>query len=433
MVASYLARLCAALTLLVTIPMARQYLDAERFGVWMMLSSLLAFFAFADLGLGNGTLNRVTQALAHRDKGLASRIMRAGYQCTGALALALGLAWLVYTGTAQNPLAFAGRISAEHRQEVLTAFHLFVLLTLLNLPGGLVQKFQLGAQDGHWVGLGQGAASLGTMIALPLALYLHLELGWLVLASIGMQSLVNGISTLWWLQFRGYLGPLSRAQSSLALIRSLFATGAMFFVLQLCAAFAFQSDAFVIAQLRGQAEYGDFAAVQKVFLSCATLTSAALLGLWPAFADALGRQDFAWARKVLWRAMASAALVMGALGIGLTLSMPELSRVWLHMPVPPSIGLTVLLATWMLVETLGNIVGALLNGAGLVRPQMLAAVVMASVAFAAKWLLVDHWGPVGAVLATLLAYVTISVPTAAYLLHRLLQGGTSSPTEFSRP
>jgi O-antigen/teichoic acid export membrane protein len=54
--ASYLARLGSALTLLLTIPLACRILDSETFGIWMMLSSLLAFFAFADLGVGNGTI-----------------------------------------------------------------------------------------------------------------------------------------------------------------------------------------------------------------------------------------------------------------------------------------------------------------------------------------------------------------------------------------
>ena len=63
--ASYLARFGSALTLLITIPLARHNLPAELFGVWMMLSTLVGFFSFADLGVGNGVLNRMT-ALARQ-------------------------------------------------------------------------------------------------------------------------------------------------------------------------------------------------------------------------------------------------------------------------------------------------------------------------------------------------------------------------------
>lgn len=430
---SYLARLCAAITLLVTIPLARQYLDPERFGVWMMLSSLLGFFAFADLGLGNSALSRVSQALGRGEHALAAQVMRTSYLCTAAVAMCLGLAWIGYTQSAVDPLAFAGRIGETSRHEVMTACHLFVGLMLLNLPLGLTQKFQLGAQDGHWVGLGQTAASVGTVLALPLAMLLHLSLAWLVLASVGVQTLVNLGSTLWWMYRQGHGTAVRAARATRPLAVDLLTTGSMFFLLQLSAALAFQSDAFVIAQLRGQAEYGDFASVQKIFLSCATLTSAALIGLWPAFADALAKQDFAWARTVLKRALIIGAVIMGMICIALTVSMDWLSRVLLHMTTAPSLTLTALLATWTVVDTLGNICGTLLNGAGILRPQLIAAITMASAAFAGKWLLVDLWGAPGAVAATLLAYLAISVPTLAYLLHRLLAQQHQRPAHLNSP
>ena len=40
------------------IPMTRAALPPELFGVWMMLSSLLGFFVFTDLGIGNAVLNK---------------------------------------------------------------------------------------------------------------------------------------------------------------------------------------------------------------------------------------------------------------------------------------------------------------------------------------------------------------------------------------
>jgi hypothetical protein len=61
-----------------------------------------------------------------------------------------------------------------------------------------------------------------------------------------------------------------------------------------------------------------------------------------------------------------------------------------------------------------------MNGAGVLRAQLLLALTMASLAFAGKWLLVPWIGAPGAVLATLAAYGVVSVPGQILIFKRLL-------------
>jgi O-antigen/teichoic acid export membrane protein len=413
--ATYLARLCSALTLLITLPLARRQLDAEAFGLWLMLGSLVGFFAFADLGTGNGALNRINQAHAKDDRDGERRIVSATAMCTFGLALLLILGWSGYVACADDPLRFAGLISEAQRSEAMMAFSTFVVLTALNLPLGAVQKLQLGVQDGQWVGLMNAVAALLTGVALPLALFAGLGLRWLVLASLGMSVLVNLVGSVWWLARRGYLRAAWPQRAALAYVPQLLKDGLMFFTLQLCAAFAFQSDAFVIGIQLGQPAYGEYAAIQRIFLAVSTLVGAALIGLWAAFGDSLARGDRRWAQEILRRALLTSLLVVGTLGGVLAMSADLLAQYWLHMPAPSS-ALPWLLAAWITVEALGGVCGSFLNGAGLIRPQVIAAVAMASLAFAGKWWLVGHLGAQGAVVATLAAYLLISMPTLAWLL-----------------
>src|ERR1035441_8948081 len=55
--AAFAAKGIAIVTQLVTVPMTLNYLGAERFGLWMAISSVVSMLAFADLGVGNGLLN----------------------------------------------------------------------------------------------------------------------------------------------------------------------------------------------------------------------------------------------------------------------------------------------------------------------------------------------------------------------------------------
>ena len=48
------AKLVAILTTLVTVPLTLHYLGAERYGMWMTISSIVAMMGLADLGMGLG-------------------------------------------------------------------------------------------------------------------------------------------------------------------------------------------------------------------------------------------------------------------------------------------------------------------------------------------------------------------------------------------
>jgi O-antigen/teichoic acid export membrane protein len=421
--ATYLGRLGGALALLIYVPLAREMLDPERFGVWMMLSALLAFFAFADLGLGYALLNRVTAVQAGdpllRRSELAGELASA-YACTLVLGSVLLLGWCAWCLLAPDASAAVGQVTPAHRADVVAGLTAFVLLFALNLPAALIQKAQLGAQDGHWVGIAQFAASALTLAALPLALSWGGGLATLVASTLGVQLLVNLCSTLWWLGRQRCLASLRPSAVDLQRVRALVASGALFFGLQLAGALAFQSDAIVISQTLGPVAYGEFSVVQRLFLLVGAGLAAGISGLWPAFGDALVRGEVVWARQTLVRALWLTGAVGSLAVVLLVLSMDVLAVRWLQAAVLPATGLLVALALWTVVEALGNVCGACMNGANLLRVQLMLGATMALLAFAGKWWLTPLWGPVGAVMATLVTFVLVCVPGLILILRRLL-------------
>ena len=426
-VASYLARGVSAAVLLLTIPLARRLLDPELFGLWMMLGALLSFLAFADLGIGNGLMNRVSQAVHRGNHEEAARTTVAAYFSTLACGLALCTAWFAWLLLADEPLRFAGAIPTAHVGQAAAAFSTLVVLVALSLPVQVTQKLQLVAQDGHWVGLSQLAAATGTLVLLPLGLWLELPLAALLLCTFGLQVGVGAATGVYWLVARQQLPGLRAAPLQRQAVSALLRTGSLFFVLQLCAAFAFQSDAFVISQLLGPAAYGDFAAVQRLFLSVTMLVSASMVGLWPAFSDALARNDLPWARRAFARSLGLGVAVMSLLCAAITVAMPWIGQHWLAMTTAIPLALLLTLSGWTVLETLGQISGTLLNGAGIIRAQVGVAIVVAVASFAAKWWLVAQVGAWGAVLASIVAYSVVSVPCQVWLLRRVLSPATLAP------
>ena len=52
---------------LVFVPLTINYIDAERYGIWLTLSSIILWFNFFDLGLGNGLRNKLVEAIVKKD------------------------------------------------------------------------------------------------------------------------------------------------------------------------------------------------------------------------------------------------------------------------------------------------------------------------------------------------------------------------------
>ncbi len=418
--ASYAGRFSTGLVVLLTIPEARRSLDPELFGVWMMLSALIGFFSFADLGVGNGMLNCVLHARARGDAKRIQRALCAGYFCTLAVGATLLASWLAWVWWSSDPTIVAGHISPRNHAEVLAGLTTFVVLLAINVPASLAQKAQLGSQQGHWIGLTQLAGSLATIVTLPIVLRNDCPLYGLVLATIGSQTAANVIGSLWWSWRSGVFNHLEpRDVVDVSMLADLLRAGALFFALQLAVAFAFQSDAIVITQMLGQEIYGEFAVVQKLFLLLSLLLSSALVGLWPAFGDAIARNEMVWARRALHKSLLFTGLFATFATSGLVLSIGWIESAWLHKPISPAWSLLVLLAIWTVVDALGSVGGAFMNGANLIRPQVVFAIAMAMLAFAGKWLLTPIYGPQGAVLATLVSYCLISVPGQILLIRRL--------------
>jgi O-antigen/teichoic acid export membrane protein len=414
--ASYLGRFGQGIAILITLPIARQSLSPDLFGVWMMLSSFLSFMAFADFGVGNGVLNQITIARAKNDSKLLQRTLVAGYLITCATGGLLFLAWLAWVNFSPEPTVLAGIFVKDDRAEVLRALSVFALVLAFNIPASLILRIQLGSQQGYLNGLNQLTAALLTIIFAPLFLHYGGGVAELVIATIGVQVLVNTLNTTIWLYKNKMLNNCNWVLSlEMSTVRLLLRVGSMFFILQLAAAFSFQSDAIVITQTLGQSAYGDFAVIQKLFLFASMILSAAMLGLWPAFGDAIASNNISWALKALVRSAAIIALAAIIVVGALVIAMPWLMDWWINGGLTPSMGLVATLAVWTIIEAVAGVFGSFMNGANVLRAQVPFAICMALSAFGLKWILTPILGSTGAILSTIIAYCLISIPGHIYI------------------
>lgn len=421
------ARLISIVTVIVSVPLALPYLGDERFGLWMLLSSLFFVAAFADLGLANGLVTALARADARDDRREAARYVSSAFAALLALALLLGAGFAI----ALPAVTWADLFnvsSPEARAEVEPALAVLVACVLVSLPLGVVERAQLGFQEGFYNGLWAALAALLGLVVVLVATALEAGVPWLVLGVAGtvpLASLLNGIVLFG--RRKPWLLPRLRLVERRA-VQTLLGLGALFFVLQWAAAIAFATDNLVVASLFGAAEVTEYAVSWRLFSFLPAFLVILFNPLWPAYGEAIARGDRPWVAATLRRSLVVTLALTGAVAAVLVGVGRPIIDVWTAGAVNPPLSLLLGLGAWMILGSCGNAVAMFLNGASIIRFQALSAVVMATAALVLKIVLGRSFGLPGIIWATVLAYsVFTALPVGLYVKRLFSRGPLAAP------
>ena len=69
--ASFLIKGCSIGISLLLVPLTINYVNSSRYGIWLTLSSIVAWLSFFDIGLSQGLRNKFAEARAKNDDSIA--------------------------------------------------------------------------------------------------------------------------------------------------------------------------------------------------------------------------------------------------------------------------------------------------------------------------------------------------------------------------
>jgi O-antigen/teichoic acid export membrane protein len=415
---SYLGRFGSGIAVLVNIPLAKNALDPELFGIWMMLSAMMLFLQFADLGIGNALQNCLTEVAEDPER--KNQLAISAYKATTLVSVLILTVWIGWIELSDNPTGILGKLRPEHLTEAAKSLNAFVTLFALNIPASLIHKINLSKQKGHWGGVGQFAAALASLILVPLSLKYQIGVPGLIYATLGAQVAVNiAISCAQLRIRRGRIDNKQILNISQPFEKRLYVISAQFLALQIATALAYQSDAIVISQTLGQETYGSFATTQRLFLIVSMILAAAQSGLWPAFGDALARKDKRWAKKAFLRSLLLSGAIASVTVIALIIEYETIFSLWIKTTPTMDYKLLIALGVWTVLDSMSSVSGAMMNGANVIAPQIAISLLLGVCAVVLKLTLTPILGEVGAVLGTIIAYIIISLPAQYYIYRRI--------------
>lgn len=385
------------------VPLTVGYLGAERYGVWITLSSILAYLNIFDLGIGSTAINGVTAALANRDFASARQQVNTAYLTLVGIALVVAVGVSFAWPMISWPAVLGDKSPADYR-EITAAAAAAVAIVLINFPLSATPRIfgacRMSTLSNIWTSFGS-ILSLATVVVVT---RLKTGLPGLVVAVFGASLLVGILSTIWLFRHFDWL-KLTLRDARWVKVRGLLQTGLPFFFLQISGIILFQTDNVIIAQIMGARSVTPYSITWKLFSYATLLQVLAFPTLWPAYADAFARGDFAWIRKayrynVLIAVGSTIAFVLILLVIG-----RRFIEIWAGPAAVPTFGLLLGMGVWTIIASVSWCESCLLGSAGHVKGQATYSAIGAVVNVIASVVLGRLIGLTGIILGTLVAYL----------------------------
>ena len=396
------------LTGLVSIPLTASYLGAERYGVWLTISSLITWLSLADFGLGgNALVNALAEADGNDDRQTARELVATAFWALLGFGVLIAVALVALADFI--PIDHLFRISAPALvREVKWASILAIGSFLLTFPLGVVAAIYRGYQRGYvgnaWIMLG----NVVSLIALVTVTRFRGGLPQLVCAISSARVFICVLNSAYlfgseypWL--RPSLGAIRRT----ALTR-LMSLGGKYAVTQLAIIGVFQSQPMIITQTLGPASVLVFVVAQRLMAIPTNLAYLFTLPFVSAYGEAKARQDWAWIRHALRRSSLTCGITATGLVLLVGVFAKPLIRTWVGSQALPSNSLLAWLAIYSIATSAITPVGQFLLGIERVGAQAVTLTAGALVTIGLSIALVGKYGLNGIAIAMAVTAVCVT-------------------------
>jgi O-antigen/teichoic acid export membrane protein len=380
------AKICAAINLFVCVPFVLEALGQRHFGAWAAVVSVITLSNFLDFGLGNGAMNLIAGAKGGNRPEQISAIIATAYSSLLKTTAVLTLSFLAIPFLPWHRLL---GLPAADADISMASVAIVLLAVLATIPLSLANKLQLGLGIGgkafRWQAAGQ-LLTAGTVIALATSGY-------------GLPALVAGsalvpLSALL-MNTRELLKSLPTMDNPLhadsLISKQIRHEGALFFILQLCAALAFSLDLLLITALSGAEQATGYSIVQRAFSLIPLSLGLFWVSLWPAYREALAANHHHWAFKIFKKSTLLAAAYAACFGILMAILFEPVTGLWIGHSLKVSGVLIWGFAAWHVMEAIGTSIAMLLNAASIVRYQVFVGCIFALTCLSIKILALQYY------------------------------------------
>ncbi|MBQ0089386.1 MAG: MATE family efflux transporter [Prevotellaceae bacterium] len=401
----------------IQVPLLISYVDKELYGIWLTMSSIVAWLSFFNIGLGSGLRNRLAECLALGKFKLGKIYVSTAYFLLSLIFISVALICF-FVSSHIDWCELLNVDSAYHGTLVTLSRIVLISLCLqqvIGLIGCIYNSYQMTAVAGSFDTIGRILA-IGTVYVLTFTTSPNIN--YLALAFCGLPILVQFIASLYM-----YSHKFKLVAPSINYIRPKFGgnllnVGVQFFLIQIVTLILYSATNFIISHYCGATQVTVYN-VAYSYIGVATMAYNILLNpIWSAYSDAFARRDYDW-MKSIYRKLYKLSLIV-FLGIALmVLLSPVAYRIWLNGRVTVPWAITIAVAIYTSLKVLSNMSANVLNGMNKIRVQLLQGAIQVIVYIPLVILLAPKYDIYG-ILVALIASAVIPAVVLPYQVRLLL-------------
>ena len=350
------------------VPLVINYLDQTRYGVWLTLTSFLAWFSFFDIGLGNGLRNKLAEAIANNDFELGRVYVSTTYFILTVIISVIAVLFFI----ANHFINWSRILNIDPSTQIelsklaTIVFGLFFLNFIFNNIGKILLADQRTAASNLF-------GPLSNLLSL-IVIYILTKTTSGSLLYLGLVMSISPVLILIIASVYLFHKDYTHLRPSLKYIRfkysrDLFSLGAKFFIVQIAGLVMYQSTNIIISQYFGPAEVTPYNLAYKYFSLVYMLFTLILYPYWSAFTEAWVKDDIIWIKSTV-NGMLKIWSVLSVLTILLLIISRRFYIIWIGKEIIIPFQLSFFMALFFITFMFGGIFNMFINGVGKIKLQL---------------------------------------------------------------
>jgi len=375
---------------LLLVPLTINYVNPSRYGIWLTLSSIVAWLSFFDIGLSQGLRNKFAEAKAKNDDSLAQVYVSTTYALLGIIFLAIWILFLVFN----NFLDWSKILNVESSMQsevsilAIIVFTYFCCSFVLKIISTILLADQQPAKSSLIDLLGQIFSLILIIILVKTTEGSLLKLG-IALCLSPLLVLIGANTLLFSGDYRKYRPVISRVRFEH--VKDLFNLGIIFFFIQFANIIQFQTANIIIARNFGTYDVTSYNIVYKYFAILNMVFTIFLTPFWSASTDAFYKNDIAWIKNGIKKYNQLNILLVIA-GILMLIFSSDIYRLWLgEGKVEISFSLSLFGFLFFNTSIFGGKYVSFLNGISALRIQFISSLITPLLYIGVALLLIKHF------------------------------------------
>lgn len=377
--ASFVLKCISILVSLQVVPLTISYVNSTQYGIWLTLSSIIAWLSYFDLGFAHGFRNRFAEAKAKGDIQLARE-----YVSTTYVVLFLLFFFVFLIAIAINYFldwSYILNIDSIYNAELHTVFQLLTCFFCINIVASVFTTMLTADQKPALASLIQTSGQVLALICIYiLSKTVPGNFSVLAVAFSGIPCLLLVIVSYVMFCKTNYkaISP-SRHYVRFSLTKKIVGMGGQFFLIMISMLFIYQFINIIVSRIEGAEAVTQYNIAYKYFGVLNMSFAIVLTPFWSAFTDAYVKKDYDWMRGMVKKLERTWLLCIPALVL-MILCSSFLYQWWIGNLVHISFSLSVTMAVFVLFQTGSGVYITLINGIGKVRLQLMIYLLFAIMA-----------------------------------------------------